>query len=153
MSKKIKLNEQQLQRLNELRKMTPKEWEALCKNCGVCCLLKISYDFINPYKHSTLYMNYCCEHLNCNTRKCKIYENRIEAQKGFCRKVKIKYILSDKCLPSSSAYVEYVFGPAKYNSVVDFSKVVPLSENVFYDISYLDLINHIILNSDKWNIR
>ena len=126
--------------------MTPKEWDALCKKCGLCCLIKLSSGF----KNVTLYTDFCCEHLNCSTKACKIYKKRIEAEKGNCRKANLDIVLNNELLPASCAYVEYVFGAAKYPAKVDFSRIQPIKDKEF-DEKHIDkVLAHILTYSINW---
>lgn len=142
------LTPQQRQRVQELENMSAQEWENLCKHCGVCCLAKVDTEM-----STTLFMDYCCEHLDCATKKCKIYKDRINKQKGFCKKVTIDVILDNQLLPTSCGYVEYVFGPAKYPAKVDFTKVTPMSDSVFVRKTIGDILRHIIKDSINWHCR
>ena len=126
--------------------MTPKEWDALCKKCGLCCLIKLSSGF----KNVTLYTDFCCEHLNCSTKACKIYKKRIEAEKGNCRKANLDIVLNNELLPASCAYVEYVFVAAKYPATVDFSRIQPIKDKDF-DEKHIDkVLAHILTDSINW---
>ncbi len=142
----IKLTSEQLKRVAELRRMTPKEWEALCKRCGMCCLIKLSSGF----KDVTLYTDFCCEHLDCSTKACKIYKKRIEAEKGECQKVNLDIVLKNELLPASCGYVEYIFGPAKYPAKVDFSRVQPIKDKDFDEMPQSKVLNHILTDSINW---
>jgi len=55
-----------------LEEMNPEEWESLCDGCGKCCLNKLEdWDTGEIY-----WTNIGCELLDCDTCRCKNYENR-----------------------------------------------------------------------------
>jgi hypothetical protein len=57
-----------------LTKLTPAEWEALCDGCGKCCLNKLEYDDTGELAFTRV----ACRLLDCETCRCKSYENRHE---------------------------------------------------------------------------
>ena len=144
----LKLTDEQRQRLQQLRRMTPAEWDAICKRCGVCCLIKIE----GPAGR-TLYLRRSCEHLNPQTRQCQIYDTRIESCCGDCLRVTPALMLRGGLLPDSCGYMEYVFGPAKHPAKVDFSTVCPISDRELDVMKYSDLRRYAITESVKWNVR
>ncbi|MCP4183348.1 MAG: YcgN family cysteine cluster protein [Hyphomicrobiales bacterium] len=58
--------------ITELSKMTDCQWEGLCDGCARCCLNKLEdWDTGEIY-----WTNVACELLDCETCRCKDYENR-----------------------------------------------------------------------------
>lgn len=57
-----------------LEEMSKSEWESLCDGCGKCCLNKLEdWDTAEIY-----WTNIGCELLDCDSCRCKDYENRFE---------------------------------------------------------------------------
>jgi uncharacterized cysteine cluster protein YcgN (CxxCxxCC family) len=57
-----------------LEEMSKTEWESLCDGCGKCCLNKLEdWDTAEIY-----WTNIGCELLDCDSCRCKDYENRFE---------------------------------------------------------------------------
>ena len=56
----------------KLEEMTQTQWESLCDGCGKCCLNKLE-DWDTG---EILWTNLGCELLDCDTCRCKDYENR-----------------------------------------------------------------------------
>ena len=57
-----------------LEEMTASEWESLCDGCGKCCLNKLEdWDTAEIY-----WTDIGCELLDCNSCRCKNYENRFD---------------------------------------------------------------------------
>ncbi len=57
-----------------LRKLDPREWEALCDGCGRCCLLKLE-DADTGEIH---YTNVACRLLDLDRCRCRDYAQRAE---------------------------------------------------------------------------
>lgn len=55
-----------------LKKMTPKEWEALCDGCGKCCLNKLE----DPDTQEVAFTRIACRLLDDSTCRCGQYEIR-----------------------------------------------------------------------------
>ncbi len=139
--------EQQV-RIAELRAMTPSQWDSICKGCGVCCLRKADIGF-----GVTLYMDLCCPHLDCQTHRCGIYNDRLTRRANRCYKVDIDVVLDGTLLPTSCGYREYIFGPAKYPAQVDWQKVKPISDSKWLKFSASRIAQHAIVDSMAWNMR
>lgn len=57
-----------------LEEMSKTEWESLCDGCGKCCLNKLEdWDTAEIY-----WTNIGCELLDCDSCRCKDYENRFD---------------------------------------------------------------------------
>ncbi len=142
-----KYTPEQQRRIDELCAMAPEQWEKICNGCGVCCL----------YKHRTMsgriaYANVCCKYMDCETQKCKIYQNRLTQNFG-CNKVDLDTVLNTKLLPRSCGYVEYIFGPAKNPAQIDWSRVRPMSDTEYEQLGLFEILAHVIPGSTRWNQR
>ena len=152
-NKKTKLTSEQQKRVEILKKMTPEEWDSLCKKCGACCCMKV-YMCLLDIKHSLIfYTDCCCEHLDLNTKKCKNYDTRFENGSVECGKIGLEHVLNKGFLSSSCAYVEYVFGPSKHPVDIDFSKMKPVKDGFLDNLYGIRLLKHILWKSCKWNKR
>ena len=66
--------EQPFWKRKSLREMSNEEWESLCDGCGKCCLNKLEdWDTGEIY-----WTKIGCELLDCDTCRCKDYDNRFE---------------------------------------------------------------------------
>ena len=142
------LTPQQQERVEQLRRMTPQEWDAICKKCGVCCLIKFSI-----VSNRVFYINRCCQCLNLKNHQCNIYNSRLQERQGLCSKVNVDDVIDGKLVPASCGYSEYIFGPAKNPVTIDWSSVRPISDDVFNSMSGMAKFLMIIPNSWKWNMR
>lgn len=141
----VQLTAEQQARADKLARISPAEWDAICKRCGICCLIKVK---INT---QTLYLRRCCDKFNPKTRECGVYETRLG--NSCCRKVDMDVILAGKLLPASCGYVEYIFGPAPFPARVDFSSVRPISSAQLEKISSKELLKDVISGSLSWSAR
>lgn len=117
MSNTKHLTAEQRKRVEEMKRLTPKEWDALCKKCAICCLYKASQE------GRTIYLSKCCEYLNKETRQCEIYPDRLVRRGTCCEKVTLDIVLDDKLLPATCGYVEYIYGPAPEQINLDWSMI------------------------------
>ena len=149
----IQLTPEQQKRADTLSHMTPKEWDSICKQCGICCLGKVGMPITdNPVSDDDIkiiYLKHCCENFDKKTRKCSIYQTRFKNPN--CEKVDMNIILKSKILPSSCGYVEYIFGPAKVPAKVNFSKLRPVPYNE--EITMDQVVKDAIPGSFLWNER
>ncbi len=153
---KKKLTFAQQERVKELARLTPAEWDAICKRCGICCLRKVAICFEKDVAkyigyNGTLYLKLCCDHFNTKTKCCNIYQTRLQASN--CCKVDMDVILAGELLPASCGYVEYIFGPAPFPANVDFNMVRPIDNAKMARITSADAEKEIILKSFLWNLR
>lgn len=144
---KTKLTAEQQARVNELKQMSPLQWESICKGCGICCLCKTTLCF-TPSLQQTFFMDVCCDHLDKKTKKCTIYNERLDTYKEHCRKVDINIVLDGELLPASCGYVEYVYGPAPSPINVEFDKIGRESDVNLDDLD--EVIPHLIMESCNW---
>lgn len=153
---KHKLTNEQQRRAAQLRRMTPREWDAICKRCGVCCLEKISVYLADESSATvtdikTAYLKRCCDKFDTKAHCCTVYQTRL-GQSG-CEKVTMDVILEGKLLPASCGYVEYIFGPALYPADVDFRNIRPITDDEFQEMSDTEIQQSIIPESLLWNER
>ncbi len=134
--------------IDELRAMTPAQWESICKGCGACCIRKM-----NVGGGMVLYSDLCCNYLNCATQRCGIYNNRFKLRGNRCGKVDLPRVLAGQDVPASCGYVEYIFGPAKFPARVDWAKITPIKDKVYDKMSETELMFHILPESIRWNQR
>ncbi len=81
-----------------LEEMSQDEWESLCDCCGKCCLNKLD-DGKKIY-----WTNTYCRFFDTKDCRCKVYENRFEAQ-GECKQVSLAEIRAKpRWLPRTCAY-------------------------------------------------
>lgn len=144
------LTAEQRQRVEKMKKMTPEQWESLCKGCGICCLSKIELE-IEPGAAKTFYTHACCNWLDVKTKRCKIYKCRLKDKNNMCEKVDLDLILNRDLLPRTCGYVEYIYGPAPRKITVDWNNVKPEKDVDFKNM--FSVFWHTILNSDTWNTR
>lgn len=151
---KHKFTPLQRARINELRKMNRNEWDAICKRCGTCCLIKWHICFSDEWgpfgsrDQDTGYMRRCCEHLDTKTRECRMYGARLKTDN--CRQVTINTILDDELLPASCGYVEYVFGPAQIPANPDWTQITPITDNALDNLPPAVAEREIIPESILW---
>ncbi len=82
-----------------LSELSPKEWEALCDGCGICCLYKIE-DQDSGEIHLT---NVACRFLDEVSCVCKLYEDRKSAMPT-CVKLTPDNVAGLDWLPDTCAY-------------------------------------------------
>jgi len=82
-----------------LSKMTDSQWEGLCDGCARCCLNKLEdWDTGEIY-----WTNVACELLDCDTCRCKDYDNR-QASMPDCIQLTQDNIAEISWLPPTCAY-------------------------------------------------
>lgn len=151
---KYKLTPTQYRRVKELRQMSPAEYDSICKRCGTCCLIKWQIQFSDEWgplgtrKNDTAYLRCCCENLDINTHECRVYGGRLG--RSNCRKVTINTILADDLLPASCGYVEYVFGPAQFPAMPDWSEIKPISDTAADNMTTAQAERAMIPESVLW---
>lgn len=130
------------QRIDYLKGLSPRQWEAMCKRCGICCLVK--HDILGK----TVYTNVVCDNLELATKKCNCYSTRLK--KADCCKVDLQVVLDGALLPASCAYSEFLYGPAKFLANVDFSK---LTRERDFKGSITNIMDSLLPESIRWNTR
>ena len=82
-----------------LEEMSKSEWESLCDGCGKCCLNKLEdWDTAEIY-----WTNIGCELLDCDTCRCKDYDNRFEKVPD-CIQLTPGMVRTLRWLPPTCAY-------------------------------------------------
>ena len=76
------------------------EWENICRRCGACCYDKLVDENDKLIKKTP------CRFLDLETKQCKVYENRFEAEKD-CIKLTPENIKKFDWLPDDCGYVVY----------------------------------------------
>jgi len=123
-------------------------WEGICKQCGLCCLVKVADSLGRIWL-----TNIRCDMLDAETRKCKCYpENSTErdANEGSCVKEGCCFLNHDNLhndyiVPACCEYVQYFCGESnrvkKYadRPVIDWSKTVPESS-----VPESELVEHLL---------
>lgn len=99
-----------------------KAWEDICSRCGLCCMNKaVTKDFL------ILDTSYPCEHLDMETKLCKVYDTRFK-ECSRCRKVTPFMAAFSPVLPSACAYVRLF---SKYH--IRFSRKETLLTEGFFN--------------------
>lgn len=135
------------QNIDKLKKLDEASWDKICKNCGLCCMTKVEDDDDKIY-----YSNYACPHFDIKSKKCKCYDCRLKNDS--CQKITLEHILAGRSMPDSCAYVEHVFGPAKFPADIDWSSTKNISDLDFDDMELIttDLIPTSFLWSARYNL-
>ena len=83
-----------------LEEMNEQEWESLCDNCGLCCLIQLEDEDTGQIVRT----NVACKYLDMDSCTCSDYENR---QKNVpdCLKVTPEIIPKLEWMPPSCAYL------------------------------------------------
>ena len=114
MSNNIKYN------IEKLKNMTPAEWDSICRGCGICCIPKfpVSLGVI-------VYKKFICEHFDIKTKMCKSFDTRLKFD--FCGGLTIDKLFEQK-VPDSCAYMEFIYGSAKYAAAVDWTELTLITD-------------------------
>ena len=78
-------------------KPNTEDWESVCRRCGRCCYEKIDF------KGRIYYTELPCEHLDPETKLCRVYDERDERRPGCVRLT--QETLGKGFLPADCAYV------------------------------------------------
>jgi len=81
------------------KKYTEKEWEVLCRGCGICCFEKIEDE-----RGTIFYTQTPCRYLDVVTRHCRIYDNRF-AINPECIKLTEELVATLHWLPRDCGYI------------------------------------------------
>lgn len=134
MTKKMTFEE----RLEYMSRLSPDDWDKICRGCGLCCLNKYYRE-----DGKIEYASVACKNLDTQTRKCKCYEARL--CRGACHKVDLALVRDARVLPASCAYVEILYGDADIKPDVNWEEVVSESS-----ISPIKAQKRIIPGSENW---
>jgi len=102
MSRKTRFLKREAEPARPPSPLPTREWEGLCKRCGLCCLEKICRD-----DGTILVTDEPCRFLNPSTRLCLIYEHRFEACPD-CLPITEENLPELTWLPESCGYVEHM---------------------------------------------
>ncbi len=75
-------------------------WEKICKRCGRCCYEKVEFE------GEVYYTDDPCEHLDLETRLCRVYSDRCAVREG-CVALTPQLVLRG-LLPDDCPYVKFV---------------------------------------------
>ena len=130
------------------------EWENICEQCGMCCLLKYCDEFGNIYL-----TNVRCAGLDKNTRKCKCYAADMDSRDNGCEncialggtRVTRESLNNDYPVPSFCPYVKMfcespVAKKAQRRPDFDWENTISETEMEPND----SFANHAILGSRKY---
>ena len=56
----------------EMQKLSEEEWEAICDNCGKCCMITLEDEETGDMYHT----NVLCQYYDTDKKRCKVYEKR-----------------------------------------------------------------------------
>ena len=65
--------------MSQTSKPHPGKWETVCSRCGRCCYEKIEFE------GRIYYTGLPCEHLDPETKLCRVYDQRDEKRPGCVR--------------------------------------------------------------------
>lgn len=82
----------------ELSELSQTEWEALCDNCGLCCLIKLRDEDEQVY-----YTSVSCKLLNTQTGQCSNYAKRLNHVPD-CLQLNLELLPKLDWLPKTCAY-------------------------------------------------
>ena len=130
------------------------EWESVCEQCGICCLVKHADEFGNIFL-----TNIRCAALDKDTRKCKCYAPDMDSRDNGCENcialggspVTRETLNNDYPVPSFCPYAQkFCENPAikkapKKRPNIDWANTV--SETDVDDHSFK---KYVIKNSDKY---
>ena len=83
--------------MTQTRKSNAGKWESVCSRCGRCCYEKIDFE------ERIYYTQLPCEHLDPETKLCRVYDKR-DAQRPGCVRLNPENVKRG-FLPADCAYV------------------------------------------------
>lgn len=84
---------------------TPEEWEAICNQCGKCCLIKLQDEDTDDI----YYTDVVCQYMDPETCRCTHYEDRCQLVPT-CLKLTPENVDQIEWMPPSCAYRALVEG-------------------------------------------
>lgn len=78
--------------------LSHQQWEAICKQCGLCCFEKF-----RDNRNRVITTAIPCRYLDIFTRECKVYDRRFEMGED-CQKLTPELVASVDWLPEQCAY-------------------------------------------------
>ena len=129
------------------------EWESICEQCGLCCLVKVADNFGRIWL-----TNIRCDMLDAETHKCTCYpENTDECDSGVRASVKPDCCFlnhdnlhNDYIVPACCAYVQRfcdhdLVKQCAQRPEIDWSKTVPASS-----VPESKLGDHLLIGSTQY---
>lgn len=89
----------------KLSEYTPEEWEAICNQCGKCCLIKLQ----DEDSDDIYYTDVVCQYMDQQTCRCTHYEDRCQLVPT-CLKLTPENVDKIEWMPPSCAYRALVEG-------------------------------------------
>ena len=83
----------------DLSNISPDEWEAICRRCGRCCLLKLQ----NDETEEIYYTNIICRYYDVENNLCAVYDKRCELVPE-CLKLTPQNVDKISWMPKACAY-------------------------------------------------
>ena len=84
-------------------------WEALCRQCGLCCYEKERRERMAPggrrRREVVTDFRKPCRYLDISSRRCTVYAERFHACRE-CRRMTVRHALFVKWLPPRCGYVQ-----------------------------------------------
>ncbi len=96
------------------------QWESVCRQCGLCCLVKYGDKDGNVYL-----TNVACDNMDLKTGKCSCYSSKV-AERGDNEsgclahnggKLDMESLKNDYLVPANCAYVQKFVGPNKFKPI------------------------------------
>ena len=117
------------------QKISATEWEAICDNCGKCCLVTLEDEDTGEMYHT----NILCRYFDVNNRRCTVYDRRCKLVPN-CLKLTPDNVDKLPFMPKTCAYRQlfdaaYTAQPLKPIK----GRVVPETE-----VAFADLEDHIV---------
>ena len=91
--------------VKKLSDYTPEEWEAICNQCGKCCLIKLQDDETDDI----YYTDVVCQYMDMKTCRCTKYQERCQLVPE-CLKLTPENVDKIEWMPPSCAYRALVEG-------------------------------------------
>jgi uncharacterized cysteine cluster protein YcgN (CxxCxxCC family) len=88
--------------LNDYGEFTREQWEAICRKCSRCC-----YEKVDLGGGVIRYTDEPCEHLDTETKLCKVYDRRHEVEPD-CISLTPHLVRFLHWMPTECAYVEKI---------------------------------------------
>ena len=136
-----------------IKEGTP-EWENICEQCGICCLIKVS-----DANGNVFLTNVRCAALDKDTRKCRCYAPDMDARDNGCDNcialgggpvtrytLNHEYVVPSFC-PCAQKFCKSasIKDAPKTRPDIDWNKTVSETE-----IPGFEIYRHTILHSDKY---
>jgi len=84
---------------SDWQKISEEEWEAICDNCGKCCMITLEDADTGKMYHT----NVLCQYYDMENRRCRVYEKRCELVPN-CTKLTPDNVDKLPYMPKTCAY-------------------------------------------------